>query len=91
MTTADYGLLQQLKALSTSVSAAAQDVKADEEMAEDAPDEFKVPACLPRCRLPSSDLSRKALWVQSVAKRQSCWHNSRPAAAEGRSGACRIR
>ena len=42
VTTADYTMLQQLRALGGRVSTAAQDVKADEEMAEEAPDEFKV-------------------------------------------------
>ena len=46
VTTADYELLQRLRALRDKVAGAAQSVKADEEMAEHAPDEFKAGSCI---------------------------------------------
>ena len=41
-TMADYGLLQELRDLEPKVAAAGEAAKADDEAAEDAPDEFKV-------------------------------------------------
>ena len=38
----DYGLLNELRELGTRVAAAGEAARADEEAAEDAPDEFKV-------------------------------------------------
>ena len=48
-TMAEYGLLNELKELGNRVAAAGEAARADEEAAEDAPDEFKVNPCLAIC------------------------------------------